>query len=93
MSQLCALAMLKANNILGYINRRIASRSTEVTISHFLALVKPLVECCVRIWFPCTRRVLINLSESSGEASKAGGLEHRKEKRQRKLNLIILQKR
>lgn len=50
MSQLCALTMLKANSILGYVNGSLASRWREVIIPHYLVLVRLHVEYCVWFW-------------------------------------------
>ena len=50
MSQLCALTMLTANSVLGYVNGSLASRWREVSIPHYSALVRPRVEHCVWFW-------------------------------------------
>lgn len=50
MSQHCALAMLKATSIQGYIKSLIASRSKEVIISLYSALVILHLECYVQFW-------------------------------------------
>lgn len=47
MSQLCALTMLKANSVLGYVNVSLASRWRDMIVPHYLALVRPCVEYCV----------------------------------------------
>jgi len=95
MSQQCALAAQKANRILGYIKRSMASRSREGILPLYSALVRPHLESCVHLWSPQHKKVMDVLEQIQRRATKMiTGLEYLSYKdRLRELRLFILEKR
>jgi len=53
-----ALTAQKANHILDCIKRSMASRSREVILPLFSALVRPYPEYCIQLWIPQHRKVM-----------------------------------
>ena len=54
------MAAKKANAILGCINRSIVSKSHELIILLYLALVGPHLEFCVHFWTPYFKKDVVN---------------------------------
>ena len=94
-SEQCKAAVKSANRNLGLIKRTVKSRSKEVIVKLYKALVRPKLEYCVQAWRPFLRKDIDSLERIQRRATKmiTGCKNLSYESRLRKLNLISLEKR
>jgi len=77
MSRICAVTAQKASHVLGCIKRSKCSRTREVILPLYSALVRPHLEFCVHLWSPQIRKDMELLESVQRRAiTMTQGLKH-----------------
>jgi hypothetical protein len=91
----CAKAAKSANKVLGLIFRTVSSRSAEILLPLYKALVRPQMEYCVQVWKPYLRQDIAMLEKVQKRYTKRVEecRDMKYEKRLEKLELISFEER
>ncbi|KFQ03897.1 hypothetical protein N330_07673, partial [Leptosomus discolor] len=94
MIQQCVLVAQKARHSLGYKKSSVASRSREVILPLYSALVRPHLQCCIQLWGPQHKNMDLLERVEKRATKMIRRLEHLPyEDRLRELGLFSLEKR